>query len=154
MSGEAVLREITLTLPMGEDMEIAASRAATSVAKSVAMTPDKIDELRMAVVEACINAIEHSKSPDQNVYLTFAVLGQHRPERLLITVRDTGIGFLPDEVEAPLIEEKLTAKRKRGWGLAIMRGLMDDVEVRSGERGTTIVMSKTLRQTAPIRREG
>jgi len=142
MDGEAVLREISLTLPMGPEMEIAASRAATAVAESMRMSADKIDEVRMAVVEACINAIEHSSSSDQTVYLSFAVLGRREPERLEVTVRDTGIGFAPDELEEPKIEEKLLSKRKRGWGLKIMRGLMDEVQVRSGTEGTTIVMSK------------
>jgi len=142
MDGEAVLREISLTLPMGPEMEIAASRAATAVAESMRMSADKIDEVRMAVVEACINAIEHSSSGDQTVYLSFAVFGRGEPERLEVTVRDTGIGFALDELVEPTIEEKILSKRKRGWGLKIMRGLMDDVQVSSGAEGTTIVMSK------------
>lgn len=131
-----------MTLPMGPEMEIAASRAATSVAEAMRMSPDKIDEVRMAVVEACINAIEHSRSGDQTVYLSFAVLGEREPERLKVTVKDRGVGFSPDELEEPTIEEKLTSERKRGWGLKIIRGLMDEVEVRSGTDGTTIEMSK------------
>ena len=75
MTGNAILREVTLTLPMVPDMEIEASRTATAMAESIAMSPDKIDEVRMAVVEACINAFEHSRSPDRNVYVTFEVLG-------------------------------------------------------------------------------
>jgi serine/threonine-protein kinase RsbW len=142
MPGEAVLREISLTLPMGPEMEIAASRAATAVAESMHMSADKIDEVRMAVVEACINAIEHSRSDDQTVYLTFMVMGGPEPERLDVVIRDTGVGFLPSELTEPKIEEKLTADRKRGWGLKIMRGLMDDVSVQSGTEGTTILMSK------------
>lgn len=131
-----------MTLPMGPEMEIAASRAATSVAEAMRMSPDKIDEVRMAVVEACINAIEHSRSHDQTVYLSFAVLGELEPERLKVTVKDRGVGFAPDELEEPTIEDKLTSERKRGWGLKIIRGLMDQVEVRSGADGTTIEMSK------------
>jgi len=142
MTGETVLREISLTLPMGPEMEIAASRAATAVAESMRMSADKIDEVRMAVVEACINAIEHSASVDQNVYLTFVVLGDGGPERLQVVVRDRGVGFEPNGLEEPRIEDKLTATRKRGWGLKIIRGLMDDVDIRSGDGGTIIVMSK------------
>jgi len=142
MTGETVIREISLTLPMGPEMEIAASRAATAVAESMRMSADKIDEVRMAVVEACINAIEHSASVDQNVYLTFVVLGDGGPERLQVVVRDRGVGFEPNGLEEPRIEDKLTATRKRGWGLKIIRGLMDDVDIRSGDGGTIIVMSK------------
>ena len=56
-------------------------------------------------------------------------------------------GFSPDEIEEPVIEDKIKARRKRGWGLKIIRGLMDEVEIRSGSEGTTVVMSK-LRGTA------
>jgi serine/threonine-protein kinase RsbW len=139
---EAVLREVTLALPMVPEMEIEASKTATAIAESIRMSPDRIDEVRMAVVEACINALEHSRSRDRELFVTFEVLGQGDPERLRITVRDTGIGFAPDDVDEPTIEKKLNSARKRGWGLKIIRGLMDEVEIRSGAGGTTVVMSK------------
>lgn len=142
MVGPAILREVKLTLPMAPDMEIAASKTATALAEFMRMTADKIDEVRMAVVEACINAIEHSRAPDRKVYLTFEVLGEDEPEILRITVRDEGVGFEPGEVEEPSIEHKLTAARKRGWGLKIIRGLMDEVDIVSGRDGTSIVMTK------------
>lgn len=142
MVGPAILREVKLTLPMAPDMEIAASKTATALAEFMRMTADKIDEVRMAVVEACINAIEHSQAPDRKVYLTFEVLGEDEPEILRITVRDEGVGFAPGEVEEPSIEHKISAQRKRGWGLKIIRGLMDDVDIVSGHDGTSIVMTK------------
>ena len=142
MTGNAILREATLTLPMVPDMEIAASKTATAMAEFMKMSPDRIDEVRMAVVEACINAFEHSHSPDRKVYMTFEVLGDKEPESLRITVRDTGVGFSPGGVEEPQIEDKLKASRKRGWGLKIIRGLMDEVDIQSGTDGTTVIMSK------------
>lgn len=142
MAGDAVLREVTLALPMVPDMEIEASKTATAIAESMRMSPDRIDEVRMAVVEACINALEHSRSSDREVFVTFEVLGDKDPEKLRITVRDKGIGFATDHLEEPRIAEKLKAPRKRGWGLKIIQGLMDEVEIRSGSEGTTVVMSK------------
>lgn len=142
MAASAILREVRLTLPMAPDMEIAASKTATALAELLRLSADKIDEVRMAVVEACINAIEHSRAEDRKVYLTFEVLGDDEPEVLRITVRDEGVGFAPEDVEEPSIERKLQAARKRGWGLKIIRGLMDDVEIVSGAEGTSIVMTK------------
>ena len=142
MANSAILREVTLTLPMLPDMEIAASKTATAMAEYMKMSSDKIDEVRMAVVEACINSFEHSDADDSRVYLTFAVTGEGEPEKLQITIRDRGRGFEPDEVAEPRIEEKLKAERKRGWGLKIIRGLMDEVEIESDAEGTTIIMSK------------
>ncbi|MDX1503557.1 MAG: ATP-binding protein [Thermoanaerobaculia bacterium] len=142
MANSAILREVTLTLPMLPDMEIAASKTATAMAEYMQMSSDKIDEVRMAVVEACINSFEHSDATDRKVYLTFAVLGDDEPEKLQISIRDTGHGFEPTEVEEPRIEEKLRSERKRGWGLKIIQGLMDEVEIHSGRDGTRVVMSK------------
>lgn len=144
MAGDALMREVKLTLPMAPDMEIEASETATSMAEAMAMSADRIDEVRMAVVEACINAIEHSRSEDRQVYLTFELLGSGKPTTLRITVRDHGIGFDPDAIEEPIIEDKLKAERKRGWGLKIIHGLMDDVAIHSNDRGTTLVMSKSV----------
>lgn len=143
MAEQAVLREVTLTLPLEQpDVEIAASNTATAVAESMAMSADKIDEVRLAVVEACINAKEHSRAADRRVQLVCEVLGEASPETLRITVHDNGVGFAPAEVEKPKIETKLRALDKRGWGLEIMRGLMDEVEIHSGAEGTTVVMTK------------
>ena len=142
MAHSAVLREVTLTLPMLPDMEIAASKTATALAEFMEMSSDKIDEVRMAVVEACINSFEHSQADDRKVEIQFAVLGSDEPERLQITIRDSGVGFTPDKLVKPTIEDKLKAASKRGWGLTIIKGLMDEVDIHSGPGGTTVVMSK------------
>ena len=142
MANSAVLREVTLTLPMLPDMEIAASKTATAMAEFMHMSSDKIDEIRMAVVEACINSFEHSDARDRKVHIRFAVLGDEQPEKLEIEIKDTGVGFVPNDVETPRIEDKLKASRKRGWGLQIIKGLMDEVEIQSGRAGTTVYMAK------------
>lgn len=142
MANDAVMREVTLTLPVVPDMEIAASKTATAMAEFMNMSSDRIDEVRMAVVEACINSFEHSQAADRKVQIKFAVLGDGEPEKLRIEIHDTGVGFSPEDVQEPKIEEKLKAVRKRGWGLKIIRGLMDEVDIRSGPEGTTVVMSK------------
>ena len=131
-----------MALPMVSGMEIEASNTATAIADSIRMSPDRIDEVRMAVVEACINALEHSHSTEQEVFVTFQVLGERDPEKLRIMVKDHGVGFSPDVLEEPTMAGKLKSARKRGWGLKIIRGLMDEVEIHSGADGTTVVMCK------------
>ena len=134
-------QEVNLTLPIRPNMEMTASKTATSLAESMGMSADKIDEVRMAVVEACINAFEHSRAEDGRVYITFQIVGKDS-EKLQITIADNGVGFEPAEVETPRIEDKLKAARKRGWGIQIIKGLMDEVEIRSGAHGTSVVMRK------------
>jgi anti-sigma regulatory factor (Ser/Thr protein kinase) len=145
MTGRSRLREVKLTLPMAPDMEVVASQAACSLAAFIGMSPDRVDEVRLAVVECCINAFEHSQAPDGKVDITFVLLGDDasaEPDTLEIRVHDEGVGFSPADVEEPRIEAKLRGSRKRGWGLKIMQGLMDEVRILSGSHGTTVVMSK------------
>ena len=59
-----------------------------------------------------------------------------------VTVSDRGRGFDPSRVEPPSIEKKLRGDNKRGWGLKIIQSLVDEEEIRSSEKGTTIVMRK------------
>ena len=140
-----MLKAVEIALPMVPEMEIEASKTATAIAESIHMSADRIDEVRMAVVEACINAIEHSRASDREIFVTFEVvgeLGDEDPQKLRITVRDHGVGFSPDEAPVSPIPGTRPGPQKRGWGLKIIRGLMDEVEIRSGEDGTTVVMSK------------
>lgn len=144
MPGRAVLREESFLLSMEPEMEITASQEATVFATSVGMSADRIDELRMAVVEACINAMEHSQAADRQVHLRLAAVGRREAERVEITISDHGVGFRPETVEEPTMSNRIHADRKRGWGLKIIRGLMDEVEIVSDARGTTLVMAKAL----------
>ncbi len=124
--------------------EVAASKAAVSVARSMEMSGDKIDEVRHAVVEACINAIEHSHAGDRKVHLTMRILGDVHPQTLEIEVRDGGQGF---EAESVAGRRQGTGEvpqlRKRGWGLKIIQSLMDEVRIESDDHGTTVVMRKS-----------
>ena len=132
-------KEIHLTIPMLQNMELAATKTAEAVAEVMHLDEEKITEVSMAIIEACLNSFEHSRSEDKNVYITFTV----KEEQLLIVLRDYGGGFDPSKLEEPKMEEKLkTGVRKRGWGLKLMESMMDSVEIESSSQGTTITMTK------------
>ena len=130
--------EVTLTIPMCPDMELEVTRIAASVAEAMRLDKDKIDEIKLALIEACLNAIEHSKSKDKKVHIKFKMTG----DRLEIIIKDYGVGFNSSKIKEPKIEEKLKSPSKRGWGLKIMRSLMDSVVINSHKGGTKIIMTK------------
>lgn len=144
MADQAVLKRVVVTLRLEPDMELEASEKACAVALAMNMSPDKVDEVRMAVVEACINAIEHSQADDRSLRLEISVLGDQEPQVLRITVQDRGVGFEPRKLVQPKVGGKLEAPHKRGWGLRIIEGLMDSVRVDSTAEGTSVTMSKGL----------
>ncbi len=138
-------REVHLTIPIAPEMEMAAMAQVAALGEWMEMGRDKIDEVKMAVAEACINAFEHSHTPDQKVDIEFRIGSEGedtgRPY-LEVDVSDAGRGFDPTRLEAPEITAKLKARRKRGWGIRIIESLMDDVRIESGTRGTRIIMRK------------
>lgn len=141
---KAILKEVTLTLDLAPDMEIEACEKACAVAELMGMSADRIDEVRMAMIEACINAIEHSGAEDAKLYVDIAVLGAQEPKELRITVSDRGVGFDREKLVEPKIEQKLKSVNKRGWGLQIIEGLMDKVDVASSGTGTSVIMTKRI----------
>jgi serine/threonine-protein kinase RsbW len=139
----AETREVHLTIPVAPEMEIAATAQVAALGEWMEMGRDKIDEVKMAVVEACINAFEHSETPDHKVELDFRI-GTAEESRvyLEVGVSDAGRGFDPGRVTAPDISTKLKSNRKRGWGIKIIESLMDDVRIESNAAGTKIIMRK------------
>ena len=137
-------REVHLTIPVAPEMEIAATAQVAALGEWMEMGRDKIDEVKMAVVEACINAFEHSETPDHKVALSFRIGSEDggRGAYLEVDVADAGHGFDPARLKTPEIATALKSSRKRGWGIKIIESLMDDVRIESGEHGTRIVMRK------------
>ena len=112
--------------------------------------PDAINQIKTAVVEACINASEHSLSPERKIYNRFRV----ENDKLVITVSSRGLSapaYVSDNgasfVENNNGHESGEGLRgRRGWGLNLIRKLMDDVEFERVDDGTRLRMTKYLRK--------
>lgn len=130
--------QVDLVIPMLPNMEVAATKTATAIAEYMKFDADQADEVKMALIEACINAFEHSQSHDRKVYIKFLI----DQDALQVVVTDHGDGFNPTQVERPDITKKIGGDHKRGWGLMLIESLMDGVDIQTSEAGTTLVMIK------------
>lgn len=131
--------EVDLVIPMLPDIEVAAIKTAAAIAEYMEFNSEKVDELKLALIEACINAFEHSNSKDKKLFIKFVMQGNE----LTVIIKDNGKGFEPGSVnEKPDIKEKLKSTNKRGWGLLLIKNLMDKVEIESNSEGTTLKMTK------------
>ena len=133
-------RKMDLTLPMVPDIEIAAARAAANLARELGMSSEHIDEMTHAIIEACINAREHSASADKRIYVRFVGTARGGDPRFDVWITDRGTGF--DVSEARTRRQMLGTTHKRGWGLQIIEAHMDEVEISTNLGGTTIHMVK------------
>ncbi|MEA2063900.1 MAG: adenylate/guanylate cyclase domain-containing protein [Gemmatimonadota bacterium] len=131
--------EMAVPMEMGQELKVA--ERAGRLARSIGFRDETIDEMKLAVIEAVINAIEHSKSPERKVFIEFNPNRGNR--RITVTIKDFGAGFDPTAVEKPEIEKKMRkGSYKRGWGLKLMHELMDEVDIRSSTAGTRVTMVK------------
>ena len=84
--------------------------------------------LQMAVDETVANAIEHGMEDAAAGRIT--VRGAPGRERLTVTVRYRGEPFDPTTAETPAAAEVVRAHAKHGYGLHLIRTLVDDVAYR------------------------
>jgi serine/threonine-protein kinase RsbW len=138
-AGEHQPEEYEIVVPMGDETELIAAHAVEEIAKRHKMDPRSINQIKTALVEACINATEHSLSPDRKIYQKFAF----DDEKITITISNRGLRLADRRTAA----EEPTGGR-RGWGLALMRRLMDEVTIEDVDDGTMISMTKYLPKTA------
>ncbi len=126
-----------IVIPIADESELIAVHAVEEVARRSAFPTKAINQIKTALVEACINAGEHSLSPDGKIHLKLASF----EDRLVLTVSNRGLR-LADKI-SPTSPEPASDTR-RGWGLGLMRNLMDEVRVDTVDDGTRIVMTKLL----------
>ena len=129
--------KMDLNIPLQPDIELMAAHTASGVGEFIGLDQDKMDEVKMALIEACINAVEHSKSKDERLTIDFTV----EADRLTIVISDRGHGFDKENVDEQIRHRRAQGER-RGWGLKLMKELMDDVKIESDKTGTTITMIK------------
>jgi anti-sigma regulatory factor (Ser/Thr protein kinase) len=139
-------RQMELTLPMVEDIEIAAARAAGNLARELGMSSESIDEMTHAIVEACINAREHSGCADNRIFLRFVGTSRGDASRIDVWVTDHGKGFDPEEARSR--RPTPGTPHKRGRGLQLIEAHMDEVEISTTKNGgTTIHMVKVEKKS-------
>jgi serine/threonine-protein kinase RsbW len=102
-----------------------------------AVPDSRLDDLRLAVTEACANAIDAqgAEAPDPPIRIRCEV-GE---DRLDVTVEDNGGGFDPGRLgELPSATDPRRLRHERGLGIPLMRLLTDNVEFSRAGDGTAV----------------
>jgi serine/threonine-protein kinase RsbW len=129
-------KKIELHIPSVPGFEKVAMKCAAEVAQRMGFSEDKVEDLKTAVAEACINAMEHGNrmEPGAKVGITLTL----EASSLQVDIRDEGRGV--GEVAKPDIDEKMEGKEKtRGWGIFLIKSLMDDVRFEAAPEGGNVV---------------
>jgi serine/threonine-protein kinase RsbW len=99
----------------------------------------RVEDLRLAVTEACANAIDaHQASGDER---PIEIAIESSPGRVAVTVTDHAGGFDPKELAPlPSVTDPGRLRHERGLGMSLMRSHVDDLAFRLTEDGTEVTL--------------
>jgi len=124
----------------------------SGIADRMKFSVDDLEDIKIAVGEACINSIKHGydnkSNPDSVIMIRFSMT----PEKLVILVKDKGKGF--DTALVDVVSRQKGPDQKKpghiGMGVYLMKTLMDHIEFKSSSRGTQVEMSKNWTRSASL----
>ena len=113
--------------------EKVAMDSAAAVASLMGFHESRIQDLKTAVSEACTNAMEHGNRLQQATKVLVTLKMSRKS--LEVNVKDHGSG-LRGQTRTPEIEKKVEgAEDPRGWGMFLIKSLVDEVEFRNVPEG-------------------
>jgi serine/threonine-protein kinase RsbW len=135
---QAVESSIELRLPAKAEWVGVARLAIAGIASRLGLDMEEIDDLKLAVSEACNNCIQFAHAGDE-VLITNTIY----PDRLVVTVRDR-----VDASAAGITQRRLGAAKEGGLGVFLIRTLMDEVSYETDARtGSRLTMTKRLKKS-------
>ncbi len=137
--------EVVLHLSVVPNVELVAAKAVETLGAALGMPQTHVEAASVAVVEACLNALEHGGG---SVTVRLSDDDHAAKPCLVIEVEDHGEGFDPATAPQNSPSRVLGSASNRGWGLTLIRELMDEVQIRS-EPGMTIVSMRKYVESAP-----
>jgi serine/threonine-protein kinase RsbW len=136
---------VTLTFPAKADYLLLSRLALSGLARAYPFEPEVLADLKLAVTEACGNAVRHAYGDGIGpVTVAFSVTDA----TLEISVADRGSGLEPPADG----EWSMPEHPESGMGMAIIRAIVDELEVDTGEggSGTVVRMTKHLLPSSPV----
>jgi len=115
------------------------------VVRDVGLDQKRFDRLKTAVSEAAMNAIEHGNHGDPDLPVHVRVTTTDR--ELTVRIVDNGGGKEIPEAQTPDLEAKLAGLQKpRGWGLFLIKNMVDDLRTHTTETHHTVELVMRLDQ--------
>ena len=119
-------RVVELRIPSELGYEKIAREAVATIADRLNFGPDKIEDIKTAISEACTNAIRYGSGSDARMKVVVILTADE--DKLDILIKDPGAsGAPPENVNIPDINGMVEGKhRLGGMGLYIIRELVDE----------------------------
>ncbi|MDM8559586.1 ATP-binding protein [Candidatus Parabeggiatoa sp. HSG14] len=125
--------KVHLTIPAIFGYEDMPAAVAQVWARKMGASQEKADKAKLAVMEICLNAIEHGSHNNPQKVVTIDLFEQSE-NTLIIEISDTGKGFMPKIPK----EFPPTQANRRGFGIFMVYKLVDEVEFPPSNEGTLV----------------
>jgi len=133
------MERVLVNIPSNPVFERVVRASADEVGHAIGLTPDRIEDLKLAVSEAVNNAIEHGNGREAAKLVEVVFMLDH--EKLEVRIRDEGEGAERVDFARRVVEEhNLDAGMHRGFGMYLINALVDDCEVSSSQQGTVMTL--------------
>ena len=132
---------VTLELPCHPQYLLVVRLTAGGVGHRAELSVEDIEDLKVAIAEACTNVINHAfddsvKETDRKIIIRFT----HSNNEVRVEVEDAGSGFDPERIER---DKRTGLEGKGGLGFGLMRELTDNLKIESAPgSGTKVTLIK------------
>lgn len=118
---------VSLVIPAKAEYIALGRLALTGLLRSLAVEPEVVADVKLALTEACSNSIRHAYADgrDGQVEIRYELAG----DELAVEVWDEGDGFNPERLAG------LDELDEGGLGIAIIRAVTDDLSIGPREHG-------------------
>ena len=129
---------LELEIPARPEFVALVRLVVSSVASTRRLLADeRIDDLKLAVSEACTNAIEAHDALAVSEHVVVRLT--EGDDRLEINIDDQGAGFDPHTLpEHPPVTDPERLNFERGLGIPLIRTLVDELDITSSDEGTAV----------------
>lgn len=138
---ERTLAAFDITSAPGNERD-AIDRVAAAIA-GLPLTHQQIDQLKTAVGEATMNAMEHGNQYREDAPVNIAVVATG--EAIIVRITDQGGGQTIPTPDTPNLDAKLAGDQSpRGWGLFLIENMVDEMRVNQTEEHHTLELVMKL----------
>jgi serine/threonine-protein kinase RsbW len=144
---------VSLSIPCSPEYVGTARLTILGVASRMGFTYDQVEDIRLAVGEACANAIERcDKGKRGATPPTITIRSQVEAARLTIEVEDTGspmgLGASGEGIDTDRPASEIEGMNSQELGALLMEILVDEVTVEAlGDGGTRVRLVKFANET-------
>ncbi|HLE05307.1 MAG TPA: ATP-binding protein, partial [Anaerolineales bacterium] len=131
--------QVQLSLPLAPRCEATAITMLEQIAERQGLAAEATDALRLALTEACRNAVQHSHNPGGKLLIDYCISSS----KATLSIFNEGVSFGSQQEEA-------LPEAARGTGLKLIRSLMDEVSFQAEPNGTRLSITKKFQPEATV----